>query len=294
MRLEEISKLCGDKLVRVGKDKKEETRPLVTISELQRMKPDEYVLVRHRCPPYKGKLKMDYKSDFGFGIGADLYGKDVVYPERKMGEVKVFDIKEFVKKKKQEKMGSLSNQNPFASPMGGRMPGMPKPPIPGPFGGGMPSDFDLDKMIRDIDAKIAELEKEEEEEKKKIAAKTRNVAPTNKPVVEENVIKPQILDDDAFKRLIESSEKKENEPKPLAMNRPEEKVVSEQVVQDNKPSDIINSNEINFDNFSVKNTENIKPIEQNSVVKEEKTVPEKAKEETNNDDDFFDDFFFEE
>ena len=67
--LEEISKLCGDKLVRVGKDKKEETRPLVTISELQRMKDDEIVLIRHRCPPYKGKMKKDWESDFGFGKG---------------------------------------------------------------------------------------------------------------------------------------------------------------------------------------------------------------------------------
>ena len=81
--------MCGDKIIKVGKDKKEETRPLVTISELQRMKPDEYVLVRHRCPPYKGKLKMDYNSDFGFGVGNDIYGKDVEYPQRDMDEVKV-------------------------------------------------------------------------------------------------------------------------------------------------------------------------------------------------------------
>ena len=117
--LEEISKLCGDKIVRVGKDKKEETRPLVTISELQRMKPDEYVLVRHRCPPYKGKLKMDYKTDFGFGVGADFYGKDVVYPQREMGEVKTFSIKDFVKEKKQ-----AENQN-MGMPS---MPGMPAKP----------------------------------------------------------------------------------------------------------------------------------------------------------------------
>ncbi len=278
--LEEISKLCGDKLVRVGKDKKEETRPLVTISELQRMKPDEYVLVRHRCPPYKGKLKMDYKSDLGFGIGSELYGKDVVYPEREMGEVKVFDIKEFVKKKKQEKMGSLPNQNPFG-PMGG----MPKPPMPNPFGGGsMPSDFDLDKMIKDIDKKIAELEKEEEEEKKKIAAKTRNVAPSNTPAANDDVIKPTILDDETYNKLINQA--KEPEVKPMASVRPEEK------------SDIVDSNSINFDNFSIKEPE-VKPEPINEVKKEntvEKT--EEKVQDNNNDtddsDDFFDDFFFEE
>ena len=58
--LEEISKLCGDKLVRVGKDKKEETRPLVTVSELQRMKDDEFILIRQRSAPFKGKLKKDF------------------------------------------------------------------------------------------------------------------------------------------------------------------------------------------------------------------------------------------
>ena len=76
--LEEISKLCGDKLVRVGKDKKEETRPLVTISELQRMKDDEIVLIKYRCPPFKGKIKKDYETDFGFGKGVDLGGRRII------------------------------------------------------------------------------------------------------------------------------------------------------------------------------------------------------------------------
>ena len=101
---EEISKLCGDKLVRVGKDKKEETRPLVTVSELQRMKPDEIILIKQRCAPYRGKLKMDWDTDFGFGRGVDHYGKNVVYPQRTMDDIKTFDLKEFVRKQKQEKL----------------------------------------------------------------------------------------------------------------------------------------------------------------------------------------------
>ena len=285
--LEEISKLCGDKLVRVGKDKKEETRPLVTISELQRMKPDEYILVRHRCPPYKGKLKMDFKSDFGFGIGADLYGKDVVYPERTMDEVKVFDIKEFVKQKKQEKMG-LPNQNPFATQ--GGMPGMPAFPNAPTAPSGMPnSDFDLDQMIKDIDKKIAELEKEEEEEKKKEEAKKKE---ESKKVSEDNIIKPRILDDETFDKMIKEAEKLENESKTNQLSDNETNSVKPVEILPNS-SDIIDSSNINFENFSVKEEYN---------PKQEIEIPvEKPKEENNTkfdsddeSDDFFDDFFFEE
>lgn len=267
--LEEISKLCGDKLVRVGKDKKEETRPLVTISELQRMKPDEYILVRHRCPPYKGKLMMDYKSDFGFGIGADLYGKDVVYPERTMEEVKIFDIKEFVKKKKQEKMGSFpGGPNPFGgapNPFGGTPSGMP--PFPGmPQMNNKPNnDFDLDQMIKDIDKKIAELEKEEEEEKKKLATKAKTIGGTS--IKEEDIIKPRILDDNEFEQMIKKSAEK---------------------ITSNSNKDIVDSNKVDFDNFTVKNTPNLP----NSEPKVEEN--KKDEKEENDDYDFFDDFFFEE
>mgnify|MGYP002511857383 CR=1 FL=1 len=44
-----------------------------------------------------------FNTDFGFGVGSTLYGVDVEYPTRDMGEVKTFSVKEFVKKKKQEK-----------------------------------------------------------------------------------------------------------------------------------------------------------------------------------------------
>ena len=261
--LEEISKLCGDKLVRVGKDKKEETRPLVTISELQRMKPDEYILVRHRCPPYKGKLMMDFKSDFGFGVGADLYGKDVVYPERAMSDVKVFDIKEFVKKKKQDQMGAFPSG---PSPFGGMPQGMP--PFPGirPMENKQKQDFDLDQMIKDIDKKIAELEKEEEEEKRKIASKTKSIGNSTN---NEDIIKPRILDDEELERMIKKAEsnKVENEP---------------------KEKEVVDSRNIDFDNFSIKNEE---VFMKEAPIKNDIKEPKK---EENEDYDFFDDFFFEE
>ena len=249
--LEEISKLCGDKLVKVGKDKKEETRPLVTISELQRMKDDEIILIRHRCPPYKGKMKKDWESDFGFGKGADWYGKDVVYPEREMTDIKMFDIKEFVRKQKQEKLKEagldVDNTNPFANPFGGG---------PSPFPGfpQVNNEMDIDKMIKEIDAKIAELEKEEEEEKKK--EQERQNAENNK--------------------VVETIEDKEEQPI-VTNSNPEPRI-----------DEVVHSNMVNFENFAIKEEPKVEPKEEE---KEEKT---KQTDNNNDYDEFFDDFFFDE
>ena len=270
--LEEISKLCGDKIVRVGKDKKEETRPLVTISQLQRMKPDEYVLVRHRCPPYKGKLRMDWSSDFGFGKGSDYYGKDVVYPQREMGEVKTFSIKDFVKEKKQ-----AENQN-MGMPS---MPGMPGgmggfPPMPGfprPSSPGMPNqEQNIDELIKSIDKQIAALEAEEkankereEREKNKVDSEKSNDIETN------NII------DELPKDSIESNNNTSIEEKietkdvtPIGENAP-------------KVSEVIHSNMVNLDNFTLK--------DDNVMQKKEEKKENQINKNDSDYDDFFDDFF---
>ena len=262
--LEEISKLCGDKIVRVGKDKKEETRPLVTISELQRMKPDEYILVRHRCPPYKGKLKMDYNTDFGFGVGASLYGVDVEYPERTMDEVKTFSVKDYVKKKKSETMNNGFNGMP---PYGG-MPnfgGMPNPyqtqPTP-PRDNMFNNSQDIDELIKNIDKQIAAIEEEERREREK---KQETPASVEEKPAETIVEKP-------VEEIVSEPEKPaEIEPKveDLAY-KPVEKVT------ENEPnvSEIIPSNDVNFDTFEVKEKEEKIPVNDESDY-----------------DDFFDDFF---
>lgn len=293
--LEEISKLCGDKLVKVGKDKKEETRPLVTISELQRMKDNEFVLIKHRCPPFKGKLKKDYESDFGFGKGTDHYGKNVIYPEREMTQIKTFDIKEFVRKQKQEMLKNAGTAD--SSSDGGKFPfpGIPgMPPMPGmPGMNGMPnSEFDIDKMIKEIDAKIAELEKEEEEEKKKaLGGKIQN------GVNEEP--KPESPDKVNLDSVVKQIETTPN----IDTNKEELPFTAENInVPDNNPKveEIVHSNMIDLENFKLKdpaktNDENIK-----QDMKEEKEPFINKKQEDkilsdNNDlDDFFDDFFFEE
>lgn len=198
--LEEISKLCGDKIVKVGKDKKEETRPLITVTELQRFKMGEVLILRHRLPPLRTKIPGYYEIDFGWGKNnCNVPKAQVISHEQK--PIKLFDIREFVKKKKDEKRNELfggTGDNPFGGGFGGGM-------APNPFGGSNPfasnqtsnnnplaaygatnnsssspfnplstsssvntskdEELNIDEMMKKIDARIAELEAEEKAEK---------------------------------------------------------------------------------------------------------------------------------
>ena len=251
---------------------KEETRPLVTVSELQRMKPDEIILIKQRCAPFRGKLKMDWDTDFGFGKGTDHYGKNVVYPQRTMDEIKTFDLKEFVRKQKQEKLQNAGLDGNSSSPMGGGSPfGM------NPFGGGMPGmspDMDIDKMIKEIDAKIAELEKEEEEEKKKQEAEKNKKIESKEEVI--NNSEEKIIDKPA--------------PEPIKSNSEEEKLFdTRNISTDPNVNEIIHSNMVDFENFKIKD-------DKEKMDNENKEEPKNnVKKDNDSDyDDFFDDFFFEE
>lgn len=153
--LEEISKLCGDKIVKVGKDKKEETRPLITVTELQRFKQDEVLILKHRLPPLRTKFLPFYNTDFGYGKNnSDVPKANLVSHEQRA--IKLFDIREYVKKKREESRnelfgGSSSSglgPNPFASnPFGMPSAGSSIPsnpfggPASNPFNSGMPSPF---------------------------------------------------------------------------------------------------------------------------------------------------------
>ena len=131
--LEEISKLCGDKIVKVGKDKKEETRPLITVTELQRFKQDEVLVLKHRLPPLRTKFLPFWNTDFGYGKNNERVPKAKL-PTHEQKPIKLFDIREFVKKKKDEKRNELFGG---ASPFGGSSPfGGTSPFGSSPFGGG--------------------------------------------------------------------------------------------------------------------------------------------------------------
>ena len=170
--LEEISKLCGDVKVKgKGKDKPDETRPLITVSDLQKLKFKDAIIKKQRLDPFKTKLKGVNEYDWNI----PTYDK-AGYPERNKFAIDTFNLKEFVKEKKKNSI----NESMMA-PMGMKnIPFMdrPMPMMDRAIGGrpsfkGMPSmpnlkedEFDVDALIKKIDEKIAELEKEEEDNKK--------------------------------------------------------------------------------------------------------------------------------
>ena len=94
--LEEISKLCGE--VKSKKDDKTASTPLVTVSDLQRMKQFETIILRMRKQPFKTKLTPNFKIDWGRKYPL------AKYPQRPKHEVHTFDIKKFVKDQKKKKL----------------------------------------------------------------------------------------------------------------------------------------------------------------------------------------------
>ena len=99
--LEEISKMCGE--VKSKKDDKTASTPLVTVSDLQRMKPFEVIILRMRKQPFKTKFTPYFKLNWGkkYPIAK--------YPTRPKQEVHTFDIKEYVKNQKKKKLLEMMN-----------------------------------------------------------------------------------------------------------------------------------------------------------------------------------------
>ena len=109
--LEEISKMCGE--VKSKEKDKTASTPLVTVTDLQKFKLGEALLIRMRKGPFKTKLQFDYKTSWGY------QQVDEPFPHREAKAVQLFDIKAFVKEKKKEQ--SLNNpnansNNPFGGP----------------------------------------------------------------------------------------------------------------------------------------------------------------------------------
>lgn len=200
--LEEISKLCGE--VKSKEKDKTASTPLVTVSDLQRLNKFEIIVLRSRTFPYKTRFQTDFEVDWGRD-----YPKSVP-PAREKKELQLFDIREFVKAKKKEKMeamgvnmpGESMSSNPFmgGNPFGGN-------PFMGgnPFAGGLPSmaddnpssgndSFNIDDLVKKIDAKIAEIEKEEEE-----AKNNSNNEIVNNSVVENSISNKEDSEEDIQK-----------------------------------------------------------------------------------------------
>lgn len=214
--LEEISKMCGDEKPKKAKEgmPAEPVRPLVSISDLQHMKRFEFLVKRMRSHPFKSKFKPDYElvKENAWNCSYDA----MPLPKREFSQVKVFNLKEFVNKKRAEQGipdfggmpggfgggmpggfggGMAGGFNPFMNQMPSSMPGgmpagMPSG-MPGglssgmPAPGGLPSSINFEELSKKIDAKIAEIEAEEAREKAEKEGKTieapKAATPTEEP-----------------------------------------------------------------------------------------------------------------
>ena len=158
--LEEISKMCGEVKVTDDKDKNA-TRPLISITDLQKMKLFEAIIIRLRMSPFRTKLEPDFKMDWG------IERIEEPYPNRVQRKVEIFDLKKFVTEEKSKRMANMGD-NPFR----GNNPFRPNP-APNPFGGfnQIPrqnppmGEMDIDSLLKDLDEKFKELDRKEAEKK---------------------------------------------------------------------------------------------------------------------------------
>ena len=226
--LEEISKMCGEVKVTDEKDKNA-TRPLITITDLQKMKLFEAIIIRLRTSPFRTKLEPDFKMEWG------IERKEEDYPTRAKREVQIFDLKEFVMEQRNKKMAeegnSFQNNNPFRpmdmgmgfSPFSQGM-GMPN------FGSAPSrpsiSDMDIDSMLKDLDEKFKELDRKE-------------------------AMKNEVRKDDSVKEddLLPEVDKKEEENKTLEIVEPEEVLPEAPVINVDKDSKVIDDSVVSDDEF---------------------------------------------
>ena len=256
--LEEISKMCGE--VKSKDDAKTASTPLVTVTDLQKLKLFEAIIIRWRLSP----LKVKYTPNFEMNWGHEK--SNSAFPKREIKPIEYFDIKTFVKEKKKENMlkslengdnkSNNMNNSPFGSPFGNSPFGSPSPfasdsPFASsPFGGGGMFDddplaglgggnIDYEAMMRDIDKKIAELDAEEARQKEEEAKKREKEANSIKSeiTVEEDEI-PKINDKflDISDKLDEKIDKIDN-----LSNKLDEKIEKIDSVVEDK-TDMINAN----------------------------------------------------
>ena len=166
--LEEISKMCGE--VKSKEKEKTASTPLVTVSDLQRLNQFEIIVLRRRMFPYKTRFQTNFEVDWG-----RTYPNETP-PERQRRELQLFDIRDFVKKQKEQKLKEMGTFEPSMNPFGGGAgPFMGNPFMSqNPFmnmpnfaneSNDIPEDeekFNIDDLVKKIDAKIAEIEKEEQ------------------------------------------------------------------------------------------------------------------------------------
>lgn len=250
--LEEISKMCGEVKVTDDKDKNA-TRPLISITDLQKMKLFEAIIIRLRMSPFRTKLEPDFKMDWG------IERIEEPYPNRSQRKVEIFDLKKFVTEEKSKRMANMGD-NQFR----GQNPFRPNPSVaPNPFGGlgqtqspnpGM-GGMDIDSLLKDLDEKFKELDRKEAQKKQvvpnhlvdlgeEINMPKKKIEPVSDGKVEKNDFNPfmnfntnnDVTPKDDTK--IEVDEIKEepivNESKPIINVDSDSKVIDDNVISDDE------------------------------------------------------------
>lgn len=299
--LEEISKMCGE--VKSKEKDKTASTPLVTVSDLQKLKLFEAIIIRLRKNPFKTKLEPDFKMNWG------LNRTEAPYPNRDIQKIELFDIKKYVtEEKRKQMMNNLENKestpNPFLNNFGN--PFMPSGNNFNPFMqpnamnnninpfSSQPmtstpsensifnkpmntlSDADIDAMMKDIDRRLKELDEEEAREKEeanKINTPVKEELPTDLvPEVEEpkeivSIIDPiteEVLP--VVKPVPKKTSSKSKKNIPVLNNEEINEIPKENSVEEVNPKPKIN-------------------VDADSIIVNENMIT---------DDEFFDDFFGEE
>ena len=224
--LEEISKMCGE--VKSKEKDKTASTPLVTVSDLQKLKLFQAIIIRWRKNPFKTDLAPDFKIDWG------IERKDAVLPTREKTQIELFDVKKFVSEKKKEEamnnpgmMGGMDNPfmggggfnpfmgaNPFMGPRPNSSPMTSNPTsTPNPFmGGGEVTSKDIDDMVKEIEKKLQALDEEEKKENE-LKKQSENIT-EDKPVIKPSVEKEPSEDIDEIIKKLEKTEVPENNDEP--------------------------------------------------------------------------------
>ena len=260
--LEEISKMCGE--VKSKEKDKTASTPLVTVSDLQKLKLFQAIIIRWRKNPFKTDLAPDFKIDWG------IERKDAVLPTREKTQIELFDVKKFVSEKKKEEamnnpgmMGGMDNPfmggggfnpfmgaNPFMGPRPNSSPMTSNPTsTPNPFmGGGEVTSKDIDDMVKEIEKKLQALDEEEkkENELKKQSENITEDKPVIKPIVEK---KPSEDIDEIIKKL-EKTEVPENNDEPDGFTQEINlKDEPNTMLNVDKDSEVINNSVIDDDDY---------------------------------------------
>ena len=282
--LKEISEMCGEIKVKTDKKDKdgkaiEETRPLITVSDLQKLKVGEIILLRSRMDPFRTKLKLDYQIDWGENDKCEK----ATYPTREKQKLHIFDLKTFVDKKREarreESMNKLISQvMPNLNQRSG-LPGMGASASPSPR-----RPMSMEDMIKNIDKAVERLEKEEQQKKPNMVGQIKPVkVPSNmagNSMLDPNKIGVNHLPDNSYKKIDETEEASKKEGKPVING------VDFAAKITNKVNQSVREKEYNDDKKVAK-------IEGRKVEKVNSNVEDKNKNSKDyvTDDQFFDDFF---